>query len=155
MLGRLSDHPGTLIIGSDPAEWWRGHEARAVWGRQLEEFGGSFHVTASEIDAWEEGSVGWASVKETIEWEGTIMAGRATYVLHLEHDEWKVVRVHGCAARGHRRPDGRRRIDARLLERSTGGRLRKSNPAIDPSGTLRGLASGPGSNRCPHRRRAE
>ena len=24
-LGRLSEHPGTLIIGSDPAEWWRGH----------------------------------------------------------------------------------------------------------------------------------
>jgi hypothetical protein len=57
-LGRLSDHPGTLIIGSDPAEWWRGHETRAVWGRQLEEFDGSFLVTAGEIDAWEEGTVG-------------------------------------------------------------------------------------------------
>jgi adenylate cyclase len=100
-LGRLSDDPGTLIIGADPAEWWRGHEARAVWGRQLEEFGGSFHVTADEIDAWEEGSVGWASVKETIEWAGKTIDGRASYILHLEHDEWKVVHVHWSLPQPH------------------------------------------------------
>ena len=100
-LGRLSDHPATLIIGSDPAEWWRGQETRAVWGRQLEEFGGSFLVTADEIDAWEEGSVGWASVKETIDWEGKTIEGRATYVLHLEHGEWKDVRVHWSFPQPH------------------------------------------------------
>ena len=56
-LGRLSEHPGTLIIGTDPAEWWCGPETRALWGRQIEELG-SFPVTADEIVAWEEGSVG-------------------------------------------------------------------------------------------------
>jgi adenylate cyclase len=101
VLGRLSDHTGTLIVGSDPAEWWRGHETRAVWGRQLEEFDGSFLVTANEIDAWEEGSVGWASVKETIEWAGKTMEGRASYILHLEHDEWKVVHVHWSFPQPH------------------------------------------------------
>jgi adenylate cyclase len=100
-LGRLSDHPGTLIIGSDPAEWWRGHETRVVWGRQIEEFDGSFLVTADEIDAWEEGSVGWASVKETIDWAGKTIEGRASYVLHLEHGEWKVVRVHWSFPQPH------------------------------------------------------
>ena len=64
-LGRLSEHPGMLIIGADPAEWWRGRETRAVWARQLEELGG-FPVTADAIEAWEEGSVGWASVKEKL-----------------------------------------------------------------------------------------
>jgi adenylate cyclase len=101
VLGRLSDDPGTLVIGSDPAEWWRGHEARAVWGRQIEEFDGSFLVTAEEIDAWEEGSVGWASVKETISWEGQEIEGRASYILHLEHDEWKVVHVHWSFPQPH------------------------------------------------------
>lgn len=101
VLGRLSDHPGTLVVGSDPAEWWRGHEARAVWGRQLEEFDGSFLVTASEIDAWEEGGVGWASVKETIDWAGETIEGRASYILHLERDEWKVVHVHWSFPQPH------------------------------------------------------
>jgi class 3 adenylate cyclase len=101
VLGRLSDHPGTLIVGSDPAEWWRGHETRAVWARQIEEFDGSFLVTANEIDAWEEGSVGWASVKETIDWGGKTIEGRASYILHLEHDEWKVVHVHWSFPQPH------------------------------------------------------
>jgi SnoaL-like domain len=38
-LGRLSDNPGALIIGTDAAEWWHGHEAHAVMRRQLEELG--------------------------------------------------------------------------------------------------------------------
>lgn len=101
VLGRLSDHPGALIIGSDPAEWWRGHEARAVWGRQIEEFDGSFLVTANEIEAWEEASVGWASVKETIAWAGKTLEGRASYILHLEHGEWKVVHVHWSFPQPH------------------------------------------------------
>ena len=101
VLGRLSEHPGTLIIGSDPAEWWRGHETRAVWARQIEEFDGSFLVTANEIDSWEEGSVGWASVKETINWAGKTIEGRASYILHLEHDEWKVVHVHWSFPQPH------------------------------------------------------
>jgi len=92
-LARLSEHHGTLLIGTDPAEWWRGQEARAIWARQIEELG-TFPFTCDEIEAWEEGSVGWASVKETINWEGGPMDARATYVLHLERGEWKVVQVH-------------------------------------------------------------
>ena len=93
VLGRLSEDPGTLIVGTDPAEWWRGPETRALWGRQIDELGG-FQVTGDEIEAWEEGTVGWASVKETITWEGKSFEARATYVLHLERGEWKVVQVH-------------------------------------------------------------
>jgi len=101
VLTRLSDHPGTLVVGSDPAEWWRGREARALWGRQLEEFDGSFRVRANQIDAWEEGGVGWASVNETIEWGGTTIEGRASYILHLERGEWKLVHVHWSFPQHH------------------------------------------------------
>jgi class 3 adenylate cyclase/ketosteroid isomerase-like protein len=93
-LERLSDHQGTLIVGTDPAEWWRGDETRAVWGRQLDELRGVFSVQADEIDAWEEGSVGWAAVKETVSIDGAAHEARATYVLRLEHGEWKVVQAH-------------------------------------------------------------
>ncbi len=93
ILGRLSDDAGTLIVGTDPAEWWRGREARALWARQMEEVG-PFPVRATEIDAWEEGTVGWAGVKEQIDWEGGSFESRATYVLHLERGDWKVVHLH-------------------------------------------------------------
>jgi len=93
VLGRLSEHPGTLIIGTDPHEWWHGPEAHAIWRQQIEELG-TFPVTAVEIEAWEEGTVGWASVKEAVAWEGEELEARGTYVLHLERGEWKVVQVH-------------------------------------------------------------
>jgi adenylate cyclase len=92
-LGRLSEHAGTLIIGNDPGEWWHGDEARAIWTRQLEELG-SFPVTSYEVEAWEEGTVGWASCKETIASSGATFDARATYVLRLERDEWKIVQIH-------------------------------------------------------------
>ena len=91
-LGRLSEHPGALMIGTDPAEWWHGEEIHAIWARQLEEVGHPF--VGEEIEAWEEGTVGWASVKETVTWEEQSFESRATYVLHLERGEWKIVQVH-------------------------------------------------------------
>lgn len=87
-----------LIIGNDPNEWWHGDQARAIWARQLEELG-SFPVTSYDIEAWEEGTVGWACVKETITAPGGSFDGRSTYVLHLERGEWKVVHVHWSLAR--------------------------------------------------------
>jgi class 3 adenylate cyclase len=93
LLARISNHPGTLMIGTDPEEWWRGSEALAIWTRQLEELG-PCPVRVVEIDAWEEGTVGWAGVKEAVDWEGGTIESRATYVLHLERGEWKIVHVH-------------------------------------------------------------
>jgi adenylate cyclase len=92
-LGRLSEQPGALTIGTDIAEWWRGKETRLIWGRQIEELGG-FPVVWDEIEAWEEGTVGWASVKFTITWAEQTYDARATYVFHLEHGEWKAVQIH-------------------------------------------------------------
>ena len=91
-LRRLSEHPGALMIGTDRAEWWRGEEIHAIWARQLEEIGSPF--VGEEIEAWEEGTVGWASVKETVTWQERSFESRATYVLHLERGEWKIVQVH-------------------------------------------------------------
>jgi class 3 adenylate cyclase len=93
-LARLSEHEGALIIGLDPGEWWHGEAARVIWQRQLEELGGAFPVVTDEIEAWEEGTVGWASCKETIASSGTSFYSRATYVLRLERGEWKIVQIH-------------------------------------------------------------
>src|SRR5262245_14808422 len=95
---RWSDLPDTLIIGNDADEWWHGDEGRAIWARQLEELG-SFPVTSYEVEAWEEGTVGWACVRETITSSSGTFDGRCTYVLHLERGEWKVVHAHWSVAR--------------------------------------------------------
>ena len=57
-------HAGLLAIGTDDQEWWSAPE-RAVWRRQIEEAGG-FPIEWSEIEAWEEGTVGWAGHRLSI-----------------------------------------------------------------------------------------
>ncbi|MGH3009133.1 MAG: nuclear transport factor 2 family protein [Gaiellaceae bacterium] len=92
VLARLAEHPGGLLIGTDPNEWWPG-EARHVMAAQMKATGG-FPVTIEEIDAWEEGSCGWAATKVTVEWAGITRHARFTCVLHLERGDWKFVQVH-------------------------------------------------------------
>lgn len=81
-----------LLVGSDDAEWWHG-EHRAVWKEQWEETGG-FPFEWEEIEAWEEGSVGWAGARMTLRAPEQPVNMRATWVLHLERGEWKVVQLH-------------------------------------------------------------
>jgi adenylate cyclase len=92
VLGRISELPGMLAIGTDADEWWHAAE-RAVWRHQVEETGG-FPITWGEIEAWEEETVGWAGMKMTVHGPEQTLEGRATYVLHLERGEWKIVQVH-------------------------------------------------------------
>ena len=91
-LGRFSEHPGVLAVGSDDAEWWHG-EHRAVWKAQWEETGG-FPFEWDEIEAWEEGSVGWAGARVLIRMPEQTTNLRVTWVLHLERGEWKIVQLH-------------------------------------------------------------
>jgi adenylate cyclase len=93
VLERLSGHPGTLMIGTDPNEWWQGEEVRAVFGRQIEEMG-AHPITLEQIDAWEEQGFGWASGKLVIDWTGTGHEARFTCALHLERGDWKIVQYH-------------------------------------------------------------
>ena len=93
VLARLSEHRATLLVGTDPNEWWQGRAVRAIFGRQMQE-AGPFPITVEELDAWEEGSVGWAAGKMSFNWAGTPLEGRASFVLRLERGEWKIVHQH-------------------------------------------------------------
>ena len=99
-LARVSEHPGALMIGTDPAEWWSGEAIALVWRRQIEEEGG-FALEWDEIEAWEEGPVGWASMSCTVIWGGEPRDVRATHVFHLERGEWKVVQTHWSLSRAN------------------------------------------------------
>lgn len=93
LLGRMSDDDGALSIGTDPDEWWHGRETFAVWRRQLEE-AGPFPFRLVEIEAWEEGTVGWAAARVSIDPPEHVRDARLSCVLHLERGEWKVVQHH-------------------------------------------------------------
>jgi adenylate cyclase len=89
VLGRLSEHPDALSIGTDPDEWWHLPEAVAIWRQQFEE--ATFRYQVEEVEAWEEGTVGWAGAKVAIALPDRTVSARVTCVLHLERGEWKIV----------------------------------------------------------------
>jgi adenylate cyclase len=55
---------------------------------------GQFTTAPSRIDAWTEGTVGWSLTHSTVELDAGPREFRATFVFHLENDEWKIVHEH-------------------------------------------------------------
>jgi ketosteroid isomerase-like protein len=92
----VSRSGGTLVIGTDPKEWWSGYEEiHRVFSQQIKEMGGTVEIVASELHAYSEGSVGWTADKATFRLsDGTQMPFRATGVLHREGSDWKLVQWH-------------------------------------------------------------
>jgi adenylate cyclase len=99
VIARVSEHRGMLAIGTDANEWWHSQE-RTVWRHQIENLGG-LPISWGEIEAWEEGTIGWAGVKGAIQGPEESFEVRGTHVLHLERGEWKLVQVHWSLPRAN------------------------------------------------------
>ncbi len=126
---KMSEHPGVLVIGTAAEEWWHQQDA-AVWKTQIEETGG-FPFAWDEIEAWEEGTVGWAAANMTFAGPDDTFPFRSTFVLHLEFGEWKVVQWHVSACRSNVELLGRDLpVSLEQLEET----IRRERP--DLSGTL-------------------
>ena len=83
-----------LWLGTDlPEVWTDWHETHAVMRAQMEEMPGGFPSTIHRIDAWSEGTVGWACADFSFEFEDPMRA-RYTGVWHLEGGSWKMVHGH-------------------------------------------------------------
>ena len=95
----FSRRDGVLAIGSDPAEWWAGHDAivRKFEAQLLET--GTRRIDPGELSAFVEGTVGWAVDRRTMllrnDKELTV---RETTVFHREEGEWKIVQFHASLA---------------------------------------------------------
>ncbi len=92
----ISREKGTLIIGSDPKEWWAGfEEIHRVFGPQIKEMGGSAEIIDVDIQAYSEGPVGWSADQPKIRLvDGREFPIRATGVFHKEGTAWKLVQWH-------------------------------------------------------------
>jgi hypothetical protein len=79
------------IIGSSAREWFQGQEAaHAAYGLER------VKIEAGDVQAWEEGTAGWAINKPTFVLpDGTRMRMRMTTIFVLESGGWRLIHLHG------------------------------------------------------------
>ena len=86
----VSRDQASMIIGTAPHEW---HGDRDRWKAAFPPVG--LRVEAGELQAWEEGSVGWLSdTPSFVLPDGTAIGTRVTAVMRREDGEWKLVQAH-------------------------------------------------------------
>lgn len=89
-------HTGVVGIGTDPDEWWVGHETLLdKMKTQMAEMGGSVTIVCSDPIAYSEGTVGWVADRPRFRLDdGSESPVRITATFHKEHDAWKLVQFH-------------------------------------------------------------
>ena len=90
----------TRLIGSDPAEDFRGGAAVAAFLQgEVSQSAGTVKFAPSEVEAFSEGTVGWATAKVTITLpDGGSVMPRWSSVFHKEDGVWKFVQTHASIA---------------------------------------------------------
>lgn len=96
----VSSEPGVRLIGSDPDEWLLGGEAiRAFLHGEVEGAAGAVTFSPADIEAYEEGSVGWATSRLTLTMpDGRWVRPRWSAVFRREDDVWRFVQTHASIA---------------------------------------------------------
>jgi ketosteroid isomerase-like protein len=92
----VSRTEGTVMIGTDPEEWWYGHEPiLKAFKEQAEAFGGTFPLTAGDPRAYVEADVGWFTDRPSFRLpDGRMMETRLTGVVRREDGGWRWVQAH-------------------------------------------------------------
>ena len=95
----VSTQEGVLSIGSDPKEWIEGERVLEAFKQALQDddvrSSPSENDFVRELDAFVEGTVGWASSR--FGWtskDGSEVPMRWSAVFHLEDGEWEMVQAH-------------------------------------------------------------
>jgi hypothetical protein len=94
IMGEWSQQPGVRLIGIDPTEWFTDHTDIERFVRAGSE--GSVGIPDGlEIEAFAEGSVGWANMRYILPLpHGGAVTVRWTQIFHQEGEGWKSVTVH-------------------------------------------------------------
>lgn len=97
-LTHVSRAPSTLLVGTDPKEWFRGKTAAQFLSNEAKSMGGQIKVKVGKVEAYKEGSVGWGIANPSITLpNGKIFQPRWSAVLHKEAGKWKIVQIHASA----------------------------------------------------------
>jgi hypothetical protein len=91
----IARHPGTLVVGTDPDEWWHGgDQIVATWAAAWQERGG-LPVEGSQPEAFRAGQVGW--VADRALWrlpDRRTIPFRLTAVFYRDGGVWRLVQAH-------------------------------------------------------------
>lgn len=92
----VSRDDSTLLIGTDPNEWWTGYERIVgIWKAQFEAMGGSFPIRSGDIKAYKDGNVGWFAAQPVLSIpDSDELSFRVTAVVRKEDGDWKLVSSH-------------------------------------------------------------
>jgi hypothetical protein len=95
-LGQLiASHPGALVIGTDPAEWWHGGDQIVeTWTAAWQQRGG-LPVEDSRPEAFRAGDVGW--VADQAVWrlpDRRAIPFRLTAVFYRDSGVWRMAQAH-------------------------------------------------------------
>ncbi len=83
------------VLGFDADEWWVGREEfLKLRETQAREIGSTTHLTVDSVEAFEEGTFGWATAFTTIRQDELTTSMRTTAVLRLEAGAWKAMAWH-------------------------------------------------------------
>ena len=95
----FSCQSGALAIGTDPNEWWAGHDTIVEAFKAQLHGSGTRKVEPGDLNAFAEGSVGWAADRRTMRLvSGKEIIVRETFLFHQEDGDWKLVQFHASVA---------------------------------------------------------
>lgn len=91
---------GLRIIGTDPEEMLQGATAYEFLKSEAETLGGKVTIEVKDVEAFEEGSVGWGlALPEITFGNGVKVMPRWSAVFHKEAEDWKLVQLHASLGR--------------------------------------------------------
>ena len=95
----FSYESGVLAIGTDPNEWWAGHDTIVEAFRAQLQGSGMRMIEPGDLNAFAEGSVGWAADQRTMRLaSGKEITIRETFLFRREDGDWKLVQFHASVA---------------------------------------------------------
>jgi ketosteroid isomerase-like protein len=98
----VSNHPNLRIVGTDPEEWLLGEPAFAFLRNEAATVGGRIKIKVLEVEAFEEGSVGWGlALPEIALQDGQKVTPRWSAVFHREDGTWRMVQLHASIPVGN------------------------------------------------------
>ena len=95
----FSCHTDVLAIGTDPNEWWAGHDTIVEAFKAQLQGSGTRKVEPGDLNAFAEGSLGWAADRRTMRLaNGKELTIRETFLFRQEDGDWKLVQFHASVA---------------------------------------------------------
>lgn len=95
----VSHHAQARLIGTDPGELLTGTAVANFLRNEATSLEGRAQVDPGEVEAFEEGEVGWVFAQPVVSFAGgPPVRPRWTAVFHREEGEWKLVQLHASVA---------------------------------------------------------